>query len=445
MNQILSDLLKTEGLLKPLPIENHLFDFDAHFPIKAKKGKIKFLFPQRKEIFSGVGIIDLEKKGFLFKEGVYEKEEEVKIILPFSLKESLLDTKVKPRFFYFHPRKFPYEFVSAVSKGEIKKLLFNALRQICLWQDIEYQHLWYYPKNFLSVFIFRLDTDFAREREIKITHQILREVGINATWFINSKEHKRLIPFFAHLKKEGEDIQLHCYAHNLFPDYQRNYFNIKKGKELLEEKGIEVKGFASPFGLFNQFLYEVLSDLGFSFSSEFGLSYDDLPFYPRIEDKKFPILQIPIHPMCVGRLLEAGFNEKTMITYYKNYIDWRYGNRLPIIIYDHPHRLAQFPNLFKELINYAKSKERIWLTTMARFYQWWKEREQGEGQIHIINREGEYLKDREKEEPIKRLSLYFPSNLSKIKGIRNGIIPNLRLKAKSMLWKVNRYLKGRTQ
>lgn len=444
MNQILSDLLKTEGLLNPIPMENHLFDFDANLPIKAKKGKIKFLLPQRREIFSGVGVIDLEKRGFLFKEGVYEKEEELKIILPFSLTETLLDTKVKPRFFYFHPQKFPYEFVSAVSKGEIKKLFFNALRQIYLWQDIEYQHLWYYPKDFFSTFILRLDTDFAKEKEIEKTWRVLQETKIHATWFINAKAHKRLIPFFVHLKREGEDIQLHCFIHNLFPDYQRNYDNIRRGKEILAEEGIEVKGFASPFGLFHLSLYSALSDLAFSFSSEFGLSYDDLPFYPRIEDKKFPILQIPIHPICVGRLLEAGFNEREMIAYYRNYIDWRYENRLPIIIYDHPHRVAQFPNLFKEIINYAQSKTEIWLTTMTGFHQWWEERERGEGQIHIIKREGEYLKD-SGEKSLPKVSPYFPAHPRKIRGIKNGIIPNLRLKAKSMLWGVNRYRKRRRQ
>ncbi|MEO0116161.1 MAG: polysaccharide deacetylase family protein [candidate division WOR-3 bacterium] len=436
-----ADLLAIEKPLNPIPWEEYLFDLDRK-PSRVKKGKIKFLLPEKKEIFSGVGIIELEKEGFLNQKGLYVDAKEKKIIFPFSLKSALSDIRVKPRYFYYHPKKFPYEFVSAVSKGEIRKLFFNALRQICLWEDMEYQHLWYYPQNFLSVFIFRVDTDFAREREIKITYEILKEVGINATWFINTKEHQRLIPFFTQLRKEGEDIQLHCYTHNLFPDYQSNYLNIQKGKEILEKEGIMVKGFASPFGLFNESLYRVLSDLGFSFSSEFALSYDDFPFYPEIRGRKFPILQIPIHPIGFGRLLEAGFNEEEIFAYYKNYIDWRYKNSLPIVIYDHPHRIAQFPQLFRSILKYACGKRKIWLTTMTDFYEWWKRREGNEGAIHIIKGEKEIFRNGE-ESFQPKMENYFPYHPERIKRMRLGFFPNWRLRAKSIFWRLNKYLKGK--
>jgi peptidoglycan/xylan/chitin deacetylase (PgdA/CDA1 family) len=444
MNQIFSDLLKTEGLINPIPIDDFIFDFDSVFPIKAKRGKISFLLPQKREIFAGVGIIDLAKRGFLFPEGIYENREEKKIILPFSLTEALLDTEIRPRYFYYHPKRFPYEFVSSVSKGEIRKLFFNALREIYFWQGIEYQHIWYYPKGFYSAFIFRLDTDFAKAKEIEKTYQILKETKINATWFINAKEHKDLIPFFAELKKEGEDIQLHCFVHNLFPDYQRNYENIKKGKEILEKGGIEVKGFASPFGFFNQSLYSVLTDLDFSFSSEFGLSYDDFPFYPRIKGKEFPVLQIPIHPICFGRLLEAKFEIKEILEYYQNYIDWRYNNFLPIFLYDHPHRVSQFPELFQKIINYAKSKEGIWLTTMAEFAQWWKERERGGERafLHTIKADRESFSEGR---TLTRKTFYFPFNRAKIKAMRSEISQKINFKARVLFWQINKYLKGRTK
>ncbi len=447
---LLRQLLQIEGLLNPIPIEDHIFDLaSSQTPLssKIKIGKSKSLFPQRREIFSGVGIIDLESKGLLLKEGIYENPNEKIIVLPFSLEQALGDIRVGPKYFYFHPKKFPYEFVSLVAKGDIRKLFFNCLRQIYHWQGIEYQHLWYYPNGFRSAFIFRLDTDFAQEKEIKKTYQLLKETGIQGTWFINTKEHQKFIPLFAGLKKEGEDIQLHCFVHTLFPDYQRNYDNILKGKEILQGGGIEVKGFAAPFGAFNLPLYQVLADLQFSFSSEFSLSYDDFPFYPVIKGKVLPLLQIPCHPIGVGRLLEAGFTPEEMLEYYKTYINWRYQNYLPIFIYDHPQRVAQFPELFHSIFNYLKEKGDIWLTTMEKFYRWWKEREIAQERkiIHRIKEGGEYLEDGENIKSLPKVSIYFPADLRRIKRIKFGLFPNLRLRVKGLLWKVNKYLKGKTK
>ncbi len=447
MNNLQNQLLQIEGLVNPISLAGHIFDYESVQELKAKirlkRKKIRYLLPQKREIFSGVSIIDLEEKALLFKEGVYENREDRIIILPFSLKRSLLDTRIRPKYFYYHPKKFPYEFVSLVSKGEIRKLFFNAMREIYSWLEIEYKHIWYYPLHYRSAFIFRLDTDFARERELKKSYQLLKETGIKGTWFVNTKEHKKLIPLFASWQKEGEDIQLHCFIHQIFPDYKRNYENILQGKEILREGGIAVNGFAAPFGTFNLPLYQVLSDLDFSFSSEFCLSYDDFPFYPVIQEREFKTLQIPIHPICVGRLLEAGFTPYEMFQYYKNYIDWRYKNSLPIFIYDHPHRVASFPELFRRIINYIKEKGDIWITTMAEFYNWWKEREQ-EGErcaLNIIKGErAGFARPDEKETALRpREVVYFPIKSSRIKK------GNIKLFIKGILWRMNKYLKGRTR
>ncbi len=440
MKDIWQSLLATEGVLEGIPIEGSLFDLDSFK--NGKKERIRTIFPKARRIFSGVGPIDLQANGLLFPEGVYEAEGENIIVLPFSTKKALEDCRISPKYFFFAKRKFPYEFVSLVSKGEVRRLIFNAFRLISLRLRGEYRHISYYPKGFRSAFLFRIDTDFATEREIKETYSLLKRMGIRGTWFINAKEHKSLLSFFSSLK--GEDIQLHCFAHKTFPDYNRNYEQISKGKRVLEDAGIEVKGFAAPFGLFNLPLYQALLDLNLSFSSEFGLSYDDLPFYPSFGEREFPILQIPIHPICLSRLLEAKFCEEEIFFYYKNYIDWRYKNSQPVFLYDHPHRIAQFPKLWERIIRYIKEKEGIWFMTMSEFFNWWQERKE----VRQSLTEKRIPQESERYE-IKTLKdfpeeiVQFPIENPKIERVKFGLRGRLRLKWKVLSWKITKYLKER--
>ena len=68
----------------------------------------------------------------------------------------------------------------------------------------------------------------------------------------------------------------------------------------------EPVGFAAPHGRWNAGLDAVLDELGYLYSSDFQLGYDDLPFFPWREDRFSSVLQVPIHPICEGLFLDAG-------------------------------------------------------------------------------------------------------------------------------------------
>ena len=117
--------------------------------------------------------------------------------------------------------------------------------------------------------------------------------------------------------------------------------------------GIEPVGFAAPHGRFNGGLHAALESLGVSHSSEFGLAYDDLPFFP-YEGR---VLQIPVHPICLGVFLEA-HNEATCppwtpadaaqlaLSHFERMIDEKRLAGEPIFLYGHPEgRLGRFPHL----------------------------------------------------------------------------------------------------
>ena len=56
-------------------------------------------------------------------------------------------------------------------------------------------------------------------------------------------------------------------------------------------------------------------DMDFEYSSEFTLDYDDLPFFPYLKDGFSKVLQIPIHPISLGRLRRSHFSKNEMLKY----------------------------------------------------------------------------------------------------------------------------------
>ncbi len=369
-----------------ITLKSLLADFRFH-----QSHKFRYITPASDELFYNVGLTDIGQSGFIpvgFKQpAIYTKSYGAgKIIaLPFDLDLALTKVNSRPKFFFAPTTKLPYETVACVSKGEIRKLVINCLKSLLFAQSCYYAHLWYYPNSFRSIFAFRVDTDFSPWRQIEAVFKLAQENKMNFTWFINTKAQEGDLAKFIKLKEAGEDLQLHCYKHNVFTDYSLNYTNIEKGKNLLKAVGIEPIGFAGPFGEWNKSLADALAALGFQFSSEFALNYDDLPFYPIVGSEKSTTLQIPIHPIGVGRLLQAGFDSNQIFIYFKRYIELNYQMREPIMIYDHPHRITQMLQVFDTLFKWVKSKKDIWFTNFVFFMRWWQQRESVNYNATIVN------------------------------------------------------------
>ena len=106
------------------------------------------------------------------------------------------------------------------------------------------------------------------------------------------------------------DTQSHGHYHVVYRDRESNRRNLERAHELLVEAGIQPVGFAAPHGRWNAGLDAVLADLGYRYSSDFQLGYDDFPFFPWREDRFSSVLQIPIHPICEGLFLDAGVAQR---------------------------------------------------------------------------------------------------------------------------------------
>ncbi|MEO0108692.1 MAG: hypothetical protein ABIK62_05930, partial [candidate division WOR-3 bacterium] len=140
-------------------------------------------------------------------------------------------------------------------------------------------------------------------------------------------------------------------------------------------------GFAAPYGQWSEDLNKALEQCGICFSSEFGLGYDDFPFYPIINSRLSQVLQMPVHPMCVSRLRQARHKREAVLDYYKNYLRTRYKAGETLFLYDHPHTMADQHETFDALFRLASRASDIWYTTMSEFREWWLERAASELEV----------------------------------------------------------------
>ena len=213
------------------------------------------------------------------------------------------------------------------------------------------------------------------------------------SWYVNVGAHAAHLDFFADLARRGHDIQLHCQRHTVYPGYQRNLENFRQGKAAMSAAGLTPVGVVAPFGEWNPNLNRALEELGFEYSSEFCLDYDDLPFRPVVDERLSNVLQVPVHPICLGRLVAARANAAQMAAYFRSVIDLQFARREPCFLYDHPERIAQFSDVLVDVLQYGKERCGS-VTTLTEFARWWQRRERFDWSARVSGNELETKAER---------------------------------------------------
>ncbi|MFZ1979610.1 MAG: polysaccharide deacetylase family protein [Bacteroidota bacterium] len=327
--------------------------------------------------FSAVGLLDidspchlawkandLESRRGLFSAYVGPVGQGHVIALPFDPSVLVLDERSAVRSFYSPEKRLPFETVSLVSKGTLRLLTAECLEILHHRRGLPYIHLWYYPRGAHSIFCFRIDTDYGSKEQIGALRQLAQMNRIPMTWFLDVKSHESYLQIFAEMK--DQEIGIHCYNHVFFPDIQSNIANIQKAADVLKRTGIAFKAYAAPYGKWNAEFGKALASFGFEYSSEFSYDYDNLP-----GDPGNGMLQVPVHPICIGSLKRHSYTDEMMIRYFDFVIRRKLAVREPMFFYHHP-RDGHEPVL--EWIFEAMRRERIASKTMGEFSAWWLRR-----------------------------------------------------------------------
>jgi hypothetical protein len=357
--------------------------------IKTISSKIAYLVPDASGIFNDSELIDIFCKiqipdgANLLKtntrlNSVYRcKIGDGNIVaFPFDISRTILKVQSKKKSFYSNNQRLPYEMVSSVSKGILRRFIFNTVEYLFHSKKLPFVHLWYYPRSARSIFSFRIDTDYGSQQQIESLYQLSLKHNIPFTWFVDVGSQKEWINYFAQMT--GQEIGLHCYEHKVHDSYADNYQNIGKALDIMVNAGINPKGFAAPFGRWNGSLTQAIRDHNFYYSSEFAYDYDNLPSYTVLNENPTSVLQVPIHPICIGSLRRQGFLGEEMALYFRQQVDKKLQLNEPIIFYHHPthNRLEVIENI----LNYVKSKS-LKIMKMKDYAGWWMERDKIEMKI----------------------------------------------------------------
>ncbi len=282
--------------------------------------------------------------------------------------------------------KHPQEIIARTNKALLRKAVINALKTRLFSENLPYIHLAYYPKGYRTVATFRIDCDESNQEDFDRVVNIAELHNIPLTLFIHVKSQQSYLPHISAIKERGHDVQLHCHEHQTYDDYQKNMKNIVKGKYLMEEAGINVSGFVAPYGKWNPSLNRVMEKLRFTFSSEFAIDYDDLPFFPVFGKRVSRVLQIPVHPVCIGLLWRSKFTHREMLNYFENIINEKYAQCEPIMLYGHPYReIDKLPKVYNFILSKLKMLPDIWITTYSDFAAWWRKRLNTSFSVRIDN------------------------------------------------------------
>ncbi|MEK9139126.1 MAG: hypothetical protein AAB393_18555, partial [Bacteroidota bacterium] len=298
--------------------------------------------------------------------------------LPFDVEQMFYDSRAASKNFYFTRERLPAERVSLVSKGEMHHLVHRALEYLHHARGLPYAHLWYFPDGQRNLFAFRVDTDAAAQKDIDGLYRIAREHSISMSWYLDVKSHEPWLNHFSYMV--NQEIGLHCYEHQTYEIYELNAKNMEAGLHAMRSHGLNPKGFAAPFGIWNTGLARAIDEHGFEYSSEFSYAYDTLPMYPADNGTLFSALQVPIHPISIGSLRRVGYSEEQMTSYYRMCVDQKLARCEPLFFYHHPTHRGY--NIVEHLFQYVQEKG-IGGTTLGDFASWWKKRAVSPLSLHL--------------------------------------------------------------
>lgn len=237
-----------------------------------------------------------------------------------------------------------------------------------------------YPRPYRSAFNFRLDHDDYHREDFDATLAAIAGYEHAVSHYVCAATYFRCPEAIDRLR--GCHVGSHGWWHHTYRDSADNLANIGRGIDTLRAMGIDPVGFAAPHGRFNTGVLAALEQLGVTHSSEFGLAYDDLPFFPR----ESAVLQVPVHPICLGVCLEAARRmpgrrisdheaAEIVLDHWRQVAVRKHAARQPMFFYGHPDgRLGRHSRLLKELLAHISHLAAVWCVTLAAFEQWWRQR-----------------------------------------------------------------------
>lgn len=277
-------------------------------------------------------------------------------------------------------------------RAAIRSAVLDELRPIIEAHGGAWMRVGAVPHPYRTAFCFRFDhdsfvaDDFAAVLDAMAGHESM------TTHFVCASTHESHGDAVRRL--EGCDVGSHGYHHHTYRTVRENVVNMARGIHVLESLGFEPSGFAAPHGRYHRELAAALAVCGITHGSEFAAAYDDWPFITPDNG----VVQIPIHPVCLGIVLEAvdrDFSGNDDVRrraagdvrdYFLDVAERKRTARAPIFLYGHPDgRLGRYPQILRDLLAQVDGWHDMWKTNFTAFQQWWRIRDAIEFEVRAAD------------------------------------------------------------
>ena len=346
-------------------------------PLTSKKAAAKkyttSLPPHHTPEYAYSDIFDIYGTVYLFEDGKFIRTEQIGDgIISYcgiDISSMVVDQRAIRKNFYAPTRRLPHELVSVISKNAIRQILQTHLEFLHHKRSLPFVHKWFFPNGENTLFTFRIDSDKGSKEQIDEIFHLGRRHDIPISWFLDVKSHEQWLDHFQNFDRQ--EIGIHCYEHATYNNLLLNKENFEKARTLLMKQNIPTTGMTVPTGAWNNAIGGAIRDLGFIYSSEFCYDYDNFPSFPVVDSALSPVLQLPVHPVCIGIMIREKMSIEEMVEYYKTIIDRKLLFREPICFYHHPTH--KHNEVFEQVFQYMNAKK-ILKYTYREYAQWWKRR-----------------------------------------------------------------------
>jgi peptidoglycan/xylan/chitin deacetylase (PgdA/CDA1 family) len=264
------------------------------------------------------------------------------------------------------------ERVARRPKATIRERIIGRLREDVLTHGGVWARLAPFPHPFRSAFNLRVDMDEPVAEDYFRFAQARGPLDDCTTHFVSTAAYQAEREVLADLA--GRDAQSHGHYHYVYRDPEANLRNLERADLILRDRGIEVEGFAGPHGRWNASVDDAMEALGYSYSSDFQLGYDDLPFFPWKDGRFSRVLQVPVHPICEGLFLDAGATGgRCVADHLAAVVAEKADAGEPAFVYGHPERrLGRMPEVMAALTSALGRRPLVWRTTLTEMARWWR-------------------------------------------------------------------------
>ncbi len=259
--------------------------------------------------------------------------------------------------------------MTPVAKGACVRFWTKILCVAFRHHSLPLLHPWFFPDMARTHFNVRVDADWCKPEEWDKTLAVLGSELGRSSWFITCDTlGEQGLPYLQMLKKSGCEVGSHNFEHYTFRDYANNLANMRRAQEFLTSHGIECTSFVSPSAKWNPALQRAIGQFPYVYTSEFTLAHDCYPFFPAVDGKSSPALQVPVHAVSPNNFLR--FSKAThadVQAYYAEVATRLYDACLPIHLYGHPHDLFA---LSGEWIRQVAAMPHVHTSTLMDYARW---------------------------------------------------------------------------